>query len=327
MLAEIFLTAAAFGGLALFYFEETGEVFRSIRGALYLRSQSIRIRRRDKEKLSGKLDEIKDMREITLIGSVSRLLQAVAGVRGKKAALIFIGISIAIGLTVFYLLRYKTAPLLAFASGIFAFSAPFLILLGRLQSIRIANSKEGDVMIAELLDNYKMNYFNMQQAIEVTAMNIKEAPRSRRLLFDLSKGLNTVSKKTEIKKLLDEFRFAIGTSWAAVMADNMYFALVSGVRVTEAMEDLIKTVEKARKAEEFARRENNEGKLMLKYMAPCCYLLTVAAGIKYFGLSPEEFIKYQFMTEPGMTWFIISLLTYSAGIAVRTFLSRSKLDI
>ena len=311
MFAEIFLTAAAFGGLALFYFEETGEIFRSIRGALYLRSQSIRIRRRDKEKLSGKLDEIKDMREITLIGSVS----------------IFIGISIAIGLTVFYLLRYKTAPLLAFASGIFAFSAPFLILLGRLQSIRIANSKEGDVMIAELLDNYKMNYFNMQQAIEVTAMNIKEAPRSRRLLFDLSKGLNTVSKKTEIKKLLDEFRFAIGTSWAAVMADNMYFALVSGVRVTEAMEDLIKTVEKARKAEEFARRENNEGKLMLKYMAPCCYLLTVAAGIKYFGLSPEEFIKYQFMTEPGMTWFIISLLTYSAGIAVRTFLSRSKLDI
>ena len=161
----------------------------------------------------------------------------------------------------------------------------------------------------------------------MTALNIKEAPRSRKLLFNLSKGLNTASDKYEIKKLLDEFRFSIGTSWAGVMADNMYFALVSGIRITEAMEDLIKTVEKARKIEEFARRESNEGRLMLKYMAPCCYLLTVAAGIKYFGLSPEEFVKYQFMTETGMAWFIIAALTYCLGIAARSFLSRSKLDI
>lgn len=61
---------------------------------------------------------------------------------------------------------------------------------------------------------------------------------------------------------------------------------------------------------------------MLKYMAPCCYLLTVAAGIKYFGLSPEEFVKYQFMTETGMAWFIIAALTYCLGIAARSFVAK-----
>ena len=327
MFTEIFLTLAAFAGLVIFYLEEIKALLRKIKGLLYLRSEDVRIKRKEKKKAAEISDELGDAKEFTLMESVSRLLQATLGFRGKKTAAGFIALSVAAGLAVFYLLRYKVTPLLAFAAGLSALSAPFLMLLCRLQSIRVENSKEGDVMITELLDNYKVDYFDIQDAIKITALNIKEAPRSRKLLFNLSKGLNTASDKYEIKKLLDEFRFSIGTSWAGVMADNMYFALVSGIRITEAMEDLIKTVEKARKIEEFARRESNEGRLMLKYMAPCCYLLTVAAGIKYFGLSPEEFVKYQFMTETGMAWFIIAALTYCLGIAARSFLSRSKLDI
>lgn len=327
MFAELIFTLSAFAGLFLFYFEETGELLRRIRRIFYLRSIGIKSRREERRKKDKIPENVYEASELTFTEAARRLLQATLGLKEKRTAQAFIISSAAAGAVSFYFLKDRITPVLSLTAAIFIISAPLLILLCRLQAIRVENSKEGDVMITELLDNYKMNYFNMQQAIEITALNIKEAPRSRKLLFNLSKGLNTASGDTDIKELLNDFRFAIGTSWADVMADNMYFALVSGIRVTEAMEDLIKTVEKARKIEEFSRRENNEGRLMLKYMAPCCYLLTVIAGIKYFGLSPEEFVKYQFMTETGMAWFIIAILTYAAGITARALLSKNKLDI
>ena len=107
----------------------------------------------------------------------------------------------------------------------------------------------------------------------------------------------------------------------------MYFALSSGIRVSDAMEDLINTINKARKVKEFSKRENNEGRIMLRYMAPFCYLMTIIGGIKYFGLSAEEFIYYQFMTTTGITWFVIVLILYILGIMARMFLIRNKLDI
>ena len=165
MFTEIFLTLAAFAGLVIFYLEEIKALLRKIKGLLYLRSEDVRIKRKEKKKAAEISDELGDAKEFTLMESVSRLLQATLGFRGKKTAAGFIALSVAAGLAVFYLLRYKVTPLLAFAAGLSALSAPFLMLLCRLQSIRVENSKEGDVMITELLDNYKMNYFMLMGLI------------------------------------------------------------------------------------------------------------------------------------------------------------------
>jgi len=167
----------------------------------------------------------------------------------------------------------------------------------------------------------------MQQAIEDTAKTIEEAPSSRKLLFNLSKGLNTASNSEGIRTILDEFEYGLGTSWASVAADNMYFALVSGIRVTAAMEDLVKTLSQARKVAEYAKRENNESLLILKYLVPCCFVLTGVGATGYFGLSIEEYLTYQFMTTAGMSWFMISLLVYAAGLFLAFFLSKTKLDL
>ena len=135
MFTEIFLTLAAFAGLVIFYLEEIKALLRKIKGLLYLRSEDVRIKRKEKKKAAEISDELGDAKEFTLMESVSRLLQATLGFRGKKTAAGFIALSVAAGLAVFYLLRYKVTPLLAFAAGLSALSAPFLMLLCRLQSI------------------------------------------------------------------------------------------------------------------------------------------------------------------------------------------------
>ena len=180
--------------------------------------------------------------------------------------------------------------------------------------------------MTELLENYKIHYCNMRQAIEQTASSIEEAPNSRRLLLNLTKGLNT-AEKDRIGSLLREFRLSINTSWGNILASNMGFALMSGVEVSEALADLADTVKRARRVDEFARRENNEAALILKYLAPVSYVLTAAAGVAFFGLSPEKFLYYQFKTEAGLTWFTISLIIYVAGVLLNACLSSAKLDI
>ena len=203
---------------------------------------------------------------------------------------------------------------------------PYGLLRLRLQKIRVESSREGEILITELLDNYKIYYCNMQRAIEASAATIEEAPNSRRLLFNLARGLN-MAEKNRIGFLLRDFRMSINTSWGNILASNMGFALTAGVEVTEALTDLADTVKRARRVDEFARRENNEASMILKYLAPAAYILTAAGGIVFFGLSPEKFIYYQFRTEAGLTWFTISLIIYAAGVLLNGCISRPKLDL
>ena len=315
MSVEVILTISALSGMIIYYWDD-------IRILVHLMRSSPQLKNFD---INYLIDKIPFNR--TPLDDLSKLLSSTLGLASKGWNYVFIGVSLALELIVFIVLKERVDSKLLIAVCVFSSLLPMLVLLCRLKILRIKASKEGEILLTEILDNYKINYYNMQQAIEITALTIKEAPGSKKLLFNLSKGLNTASSHEDIRRLLDEFEYGLGTSWASVMADNLYFALVSGIRVTAAMEDLIQTLIQARKVSEYARRENNEGVLILKYLVPLCYGLTVVGATKYFGLSIEEYLKYQFQTDVGLGWFAISLMVYGAGLFLGFFLSKTKLDL
>lgn len=257
---------------------------------------------------------------------IRMLLQITLGMGTDRSIRAFALISSFFAVFVLILLLGKVPPFLAFAAALGLGMMPYVLLRLRLQELRVSSSREGEILITELLENYKIEYCNMQKAIETTAATIEDAPNSKRLLLNLSRGLNT-AEKSRIGNLMREFRLSLNTSWGNILASNMSFALTAGVEVTEALTDLADTVKRARKVNEFARRENNEAVMILKYLAPAAYLLTVAGGIKFFGLSAEKFFYYQFETEAGLTWFTISLVIYAAGVIINACLSSLKLDL
>ena len=258
---------------------------------------------------------------------IKTLLRVTLG-KGNDAALrMFFFLSASPGIVVFALLSGKIAAPLCFGAVGFALLLPYALLRVKLQFIRVESSREGEILITELLENYKIHYFNMQRAIEASVADMEEAPNSRRLLFHLSKGINSAGSNEDLKRILDEFRLSINTSWSGILAANMYFALSSGIEVTNALTDLAGSVEMARKINEYARRENNEAKLMLKYLAPICYGLTAIGGIAFFNLSWKKFFIYQFQTTAGLTWFVLSVILYISGIMLFAYLSRGKLDV
>ena len=255
------------------------------------------------------------------------LLQLTLGIgseRGLRAFGVFCG---SCGGLVILLLGHRVSMRLALSAALLAMLFPYAGLQLILQQKRNAASREGEILLTELLENYKICQFHMREAIELTAQTMEEAPNARRLLFSLSKGLNRGLDDAQTREMLEEFRLSIHTSWANILTANLSFALLSAAEITEALQDLTETMVQARKVDEYAKRENQEAGMMLRWLAPVCYLLTVIGGIFCFRLSPGQFLHYQFGTQTGLTWLVLSGMLYGSGLLLYGFLRRGRLDL
>ena len=249
------------------------------------------------------------------------------GMGKDRSVRAFFIVSGLLSLTVMILLAGRVGiGLQALASVIAAF-LPYLLLRIRMENMRVKGSHEGEIMLAELTENYKIYYYNMKEAIDRTAVSLKDAPGSKRILANLSRGLDRAGSEKSMIKLLDEFSLSINTSWSNTLKNLMYFSLIHGIRVEEALEDLAGTLKSARKVEEYAKRENNESALMIRFMVPLTYLMTAYIGIVFFGFGTKKFLEYQFGTEVGATWFTIFIIVYTTSYMVNSFLSKNKLDL
>lgn len=254
------------------------------------------------------------------------LLKLTLGMGGDRAIKLFVMISAVLTAMVMLMLSGKISIYLVIAAALIGGLTPYALLRLKLESLRIKSSNEGEILLTQLLDNYKINYFNMEKAIEITALTIEEAPNCKKLMYNLSKGMNLAGTSREIRELLREFQLSINTSWGRILSHNMFFALTSGTEITEALNDLSVSIQRARKIREYSKRENNEARLILKYLFPITYVLTVAGGVGYFNLTMKQFIIYQFQREVGLTWFIISAIIYVTGLTVNGFLTKTTLD-
>ena len=275
-----------------------------------------------------KLTDSEELKVRTPLGRQLKLL-----IEGAEAGRIFTSpeqlqvSSLVLGLGTLLVVALLEDPAMALACGIFAGAMPSCILLARLHARRVSRSREGDVLVQELLNNYKIYDYNMKEAIEVTAATMEEAPEARRLVLQLAKGLQRAVTRREVEQILSVFRYSLDTAWGNALAANILFACVYGIRVDAAMEDLLAGIVKSRQVVEHGKRENNEARMMLKYLAPVSFLLSVAAACRYFGFTLGRFLRYQLGTALGLRWFLIMAMLYGAGVLINTFFSREKMDI
>lgn len=308
--------AVYFAGLAIWQFPLLYSLYLTVRNRIQIRRN---------------LKHMTDDERLKQYGSFSEHVNiAIEGADMKKlfnnpetfylvSAILFIGTAAIAALVV--------EPTMALCFGSFMGALPYCSIMARLYSQRVTRSREGDVLVQELLNNYKIHMYNMKEAIEITAFTIEGAPGAKRILLNLAKGLNNAVTEKEVEKLLSVFRYSIDTAWGNVLSSNIFFAYIHGIRVDQALEDLLSSITKSRKVIEHGKRENNEARLMLKYLAPISFLLSIIGACKYFDFTIAKFIKYQLGTALGLKWFMIMVMFYVAGILINGFLSREKMDI
>ncbi|MEE0741181.1 MAG: hypothetical protein U0M21_02700 [Emergencia sp.] len=303
-------------GVAVWQYPVLYGVGIALRNRLMIRRNLRRLTARQKKKKYKSLDhymrQLIDGAEAERWISAPEILYILTGISGVSAVLIgsFLG-------------NFSMALL----CGGFTAAMPYCILLVRLHERRVARSREGDVLVQELLNNYKIYDCNMKEAIEVTAVSLEDAPNGKRLLLHLSKGLQTAVSKDEVERLLYGFRYALDTAWGNVLAANIFFAYMYGIHVDAALEDLLASMTRSREVVEYGKRENNEARMILWYLTPISYVLSIVAACRYFGFTLTKFIQYQWGTALGLRWFILIMMLYSTGILLNGFFSKEKMDI
>ena len=312
-MTAVFLLAVFLAGLFILSFDSMKDIYEAL--ILIVKKTADAFKGTDLTDRSELWERVRIVLGITL------------GMGKDRSVRAFFAISGIFSVTAMVLLAGRVALWLNALAAVTAAFLPYALLRIRMEDMRISGSHEGERMLAELTENYKIHYYNMKEAIDKTAMSLKKAPGSRKILANLSRGLDRAGSEGSMMKLLEEFSLSINTSWSNTLKNLMYFALVHGIRVDEALEDLSGTLKSARAVEEYSKRENNESAMMIKYLVPLTYLMTVYAGVEFFGLGAEKFLEYQFGTEVGATWFTVFILVYTTSYIVNSFLSRNKLDL
>ncbi len=258
---------------------------------------------------------------------IAMLLNSTTGDYGVKAVNNFIFLSILIGLVALFIFFLLQSIIIGLFSGIVLMCTPYLILRIKLEFLRINSSKEADLVIGGILNYYKLNYCNMKEAIEKTALELTDAPNSKVILMNLAKDLNNAKDEDDIQEHLEKMKYGFGTTWASVLSSNIYFAEVLGIKVTTSLIDLLNLIKNNRKIIEFEKRENNEGNLIMKYLVPLTYILSIAIACYFFDFTIVKFIEYQFFTTTGLLWFLIICITSFIGYVVIFLLSKRKMDV
>ncbi len=302
-------------GLFLLFSRSFAELYRSL-GA--------KLRLRELKRLMGEVPEGGELRGTA---GLSSMVELAFGVKRENSGPLFIALSLGLALTVFVLLIFSYGAGLAIWGFIATALSPYLVLRTRLRNLQVDMSREGEQLLTELLNNYRIEGYNMGEAVERTALTIEDAPLSKRMLLDLSRQMNAASGEAELKKAIERFRLALSTSWGDLLAANLEFAAVDGIIVTESLRDLVENIGNARRLLEQTKRENSDSGMILKVLFPVMCALIYLGATAAFGLTPAQFARNQFATRTGMGWFISLVFSYLLSLLASAFIARRKMDI
>ncbi|MGD9679234.1 MAG: hypothetical protein AB7V16_12910, partial [Vulcanibacillus sp.] len=187
-------------------------------------------------------------------------------------------------------------------------------------------SHEGIFLITELLNQYKINYHNMIEAIDKTICYLENAPYTKNLLFKMSIRLKESTNK-ELEDIINDFVYALNTNWAIMLSNAIYLSIENGTNVTTALQDIIDDLKMVKKSFEENKRINIEGFSILKYLSPGLFILTIYFAIEYMDFTLDKYIHYQFNTSTGLKYFTIICVLSFLNVAISVYFKKKKFDL
>lgn len=203
---------------------------------------------------------------------------------------------------------------------------PFLLLMIRFSSKRARASFEGEVLISELLRQYRMSNYNIFETLECIVAGTAELKETRSFLYRLLVSIRATGDTSTMKKAVDLFGYAIDTNWSRMVAHNIYIAAAKGTNVSLALEDILLQLREARVLVEERKRMNNEAVRMTYFMVPLLYLMTAVLSVKYLGVSTADYLSNQFGTKEGLILFFLVFFLFFLNVGLLGIVMDRKFD-
>lgn len=203
---------------------------------------------------------------------------------------------------------------------------PVLLLYLRLTKMRKNGSREGELLAAEFLRQYRIAEQNIYRTLERMVEAGKKTRVTTRLLFRLLLDLQDTGNPLYIRNATDAFGAALDTNWGRMMAYNIYLAAAHGSDVSMAMEDILIQLRDARNLEEERKRMNSEAFRMTTFMVPVTYVLTVFMASVCLDIPAGTFLHNQFCTSGGLALLFLIALLFLLNQTVLSLVLNQKFD-
>ncbi len=207
-----------------------------------------------------------------------------------------------------------------------ASSLPYLLLNIRVHMVQVNTSYEGGPVLGELLNNYKIYHKNINTALEVTIENLEHYESSKKVLNRLASQLLDYESEEELKIIIEDFQYSLGTKWGNLLGNLIYNAALYGDDIEEGIADIIKGLHKLDQINEKYKQTNIEGELMFFIVIPGMVLGSLYATFKMFGFSLQKFLDYQFINQMGFSSFMYTVSSIILCIIIYLYMKRSKND-
>lgn len=261
------------------------------------------------------------------IKHIERILAVTLNSKSKVMITFFLLFSFILGALTFILLYTANIVLYEVIIGsIVACLIPYAFLRTRLHSIRIESSYEAEPVVAELINQYKINHFNMKEAIDKSIPKLKKQQWTKKALFRLATELSTYKTKDELEEIILDFTFSIDTQWAIELGNNIFLSIEYGDDVRESLEDILDDLKDLNKVNEKNKQINNESYIMIKYVSPVSYIISVVLLFKNFNFTMSKFIDYQFKDAMGLKFFIYTIVTIIVNYIIYILIRKPKND-
>lgn len=275
-------------------------------------------------RLDKKRDIITDSNK--LYKHIELLLFTLYGGKSKKTVYTFFLLVMVIFCVSMTLLSVNVSLHVGVILSVIFSSLPYIYISMKLRQKRISSSYEAEEMIIELINQYKINYYNMTEAIDKAIPKLNNAPNSQIMLLKLSLSLKEYRGDEELALILKEFAYGVDTQWIKLLSNTIYIGISDNVRVTEALEDILLQLKEATIKVEHSKRINSEALIIAKYISPILYMCSIGFAVKEFNFTVAKFLYLQFNTNTGIRFCIIFSILMIINYCILIVFKRQKFD-
>lgn len=205
-------------------------------------------------------------------------------------------------------------------------SAPYMILRIKFESLRRKSSFEGEMLISNFLNQYRISNFNVYDALEKLLEESKNTKVSNPLILKMLLELRNSGNSKDIRNAVNKFAHIVNTNWSRMFSYNIQIAAEKGINVSLAIEDILLQLRDARTIFEERKRLNSEAIRIVVYMIPFLYVFTIFMSLKFIGISLNKYIQNQLFTKEGFLFFTVSSVMFLINIVIMEVVSRKKFD-
>lgn len=203
---------------------------------------------------------------------------------------------------------------------------PYIAIRARLYVKQVKSSFEGEMLMEELVNQYKMCNRNIYETLDASILSIPEGYISKNALYQLRLKLTTFRSEDELKKALQRFVLNWNSTWSKMIADNIYNAVWERIDVLTGFENLLEECKNINKGIEINKRESLEAELIAKVICPLFFIILMCAVRFMFGYSWEKIFAYLFIDKKGVSASTLLLFVYNFNVSTFPVLGKRNYD-